>query len=319
MHVTDVRKLLILFDSQSNYQSSPHIVNNKSTQTESSYDYEFLENLGESCQFPTIYMLIIFNLFSLPQVLTNSQLVLNILSINTPVNLMANDMKPVNCLSILTPIPEAISNDPSCSNLHELATHKDNSSNLVLFEHPQEQSSWRIYENDGNNSKSTDALLEPSRGNIEEDDEEEGENESGNGASTNYTNNISFSIIKENSNSNGSVSRGSGDGTEKYQQPQPIVVIRSRSGNKTGSKIYEPMSNESLTDSQGYMDDFDESCALIASERKRLSTSIDVAPKRNSLGVNKAPQIHRFSAGDADKLEKGIKSSLPSTRSLRDS
>ncbi|KAL7047399.1 hypothetical protein ACKWTF_002890 [Chironomus riparius] len=282
--------------SQSVYQSSPHIVNHKSTQTETAYDYDFLENL----------------------VLTNSQLVLNILSVNTPVNLMGNDMKPVNCLSILTPIPEAISNEPSCSNLHDLSTHKDNNSNLVLMEHPQEQS-WRIYENDEDNSKSTDALLEMKE-NTDDTDEDE--------ATTNYTNNINFSIIKENSSyklskssSNCSVSRASGDITEKYQHPQhqnhhhhhhhhhqqqqqqPIVLIRSRSG---------------------YMDDFDESCALITSEndkrkRQAFSASNEIIPKRNSLGVNKAPQIHRFSAGDADKLEKGIKSSLPSTRSLRDS
>lgn len=226
-------------------------------------------------------------------------------------------MQPVNCLNILTPIPEAISNDPSCSNLHDLASHKDNS--LPMIEHQNEESSWRIYENDEDNSKSTDALLE-SR--AEEDEDV---------PSTNYTNNISFSIIKEHSsyklsksNSNCSVSRGSGDATQQQQQQQQqIVVIRSRSGNKiSGSKVYEPISSESLTDSQGYMDDFDESCALITSEnakRKRLSSSNDLIQKRNSLGVNKPPQIHRFSAGDADKLEKGIKSSLPSTRSLRDS
>lgn len=240
-------------------------------------------------------------------------------------------MKPVNCLNILTPIPEAISNEPSCSNLHDLSTHKDNNSNLVLMEHPQEQS-WCIYENDEDNSKSTDALLEM-KGNTDDTDEDE--------ATTNYSNNINFSIIKENSsyklsksNSNCSVSRASADITEKYQHPQhqnhhhhqqqPIVLIRSRSGNKTGSKIYEPISSESLTDSLGYMDDFDESCALITSEndkrkRQAFSSSNEIIPKRNSLGVNKAPQIHRFSAGDADKLEKGIKSSLPSTRSLRDS
>lgn len=215
---------------------------------------------------------------------------------------MANEIKPMNCLSTLTTIPEAISNDPSCSNLHDLS---NDNNNLV------DQQSWRIYENDENNSKSTDALLE-------NDDEDE--------SRIKYSpSNISFTIIKENpfksnSNSNNSLTRASieGGGGEK-----PLVVIaRSRSGSKTISKMYEPMSSESLTDSHGYMDDFDESCALITAEndrRKRISSSNDLIPKRNSLGVNKVPQSHRFSAGDADKLEKGIKSSLPSTRSLRDS
>lgn len=237
-------------------------------------------------------------------VLTNSQLVLNILSVNTPVNLMANEIKPMNCLSTLTTIPEAISNDPSCSNLHDLS--KDNNN---LVDQQIATQSWRIYENDENNSKSTDALLE-------DDDEDE--------SRIKYSpSNISFTIIKENpfkSNSNNSLQRASMEigGNEK-----PLVVtVRSRSGSKTISKMYEPMSSESLSDSHGYMDDFDESCALITAEndrRKRMSSSNDLIPKRNSLGVNKVPQSHRFSAGDADKLEKGIKTSLPSTRSLRDS
>lgn len=237
-------------------------------------------------------------------VLSNSQLVLNILSVNTPVNLMANEIKPMNCLSTLTTIPEAISNEPSCSNLHDLS--KDN--NLLVEQ--QQQAAWRIYENDEHNSKSTDAL-------IENDEEEEDESR------IKYSpSNISFAIIKENpfkSNSNSSLARTAVEITEK-----PLVVTtRSRSGSKSvSSKLYEPMSSESLTDSHGYIDDFDESCALITAEndrRKRMSSSNDLIPKRNSsLGVNKIPQSHRFSAGDADKLEKGIKSSL-SSRSLRDS
>lgn len=229
-------------------------------------------------------------------VLSNSQLVLNILSVNTPVNLMATtEIKPINCLSNLTTIPEAISNDPSCSNLHDLSKEVD------------QQKSWRIYENDESNSKSTDAL-------IEHDDEDE--------SRIKYSpSNISFTIVKENpfkSNSNNSLQRAAMEASEKSM----IVTGRSRSGSKTISRIYEPMSSESLTDSHGYMDDFDESCALITAEndrRKRMSSSNDLIPKRNSLGVNKVPQSHRFSAGDADKLEKGIKTSMPSTRSLRDS
>lgn len=234
--------------------------------------------------------------------LTNSQLVLNILSVNTPVNLMANEIKPMNCLSTLTTIPEAISNEPSCSNLLDLS--RDNQQHQAK--------AWRIYENDEDNSKSTDALLE-------ERDEYENENQ------LKYSNsNVSFTIIKENpfksiTNSNGSLARASIDlSTEK-----PLVITtRSRSGSRTITKMYEPISSESLSDSHGYMDDFDESCALITAEndrRKRMSSSNDLIPKRNSLGINKVPQSHRFSAGDADKLEKGIKSSLPSTRSLRES
>lgn len=276
----------------------------KSTQTDSTFDYEFLEHLGEFRSFNFISATSLSNLLR-PQVLTNSQLVLNILSVNTamPVNFPQTEIKPLNCLSTLTTIPEAISAEPSCSNLHDLA--KENS--------VEQEPSWRIYESDHENSKSTDALLENNARGLEEDEEicttEQG----------NFPASLSFSIIKEsqyrsNSNSNCSVSRASLEATEKP------TILRSRPGSKNASKIYEPISNESLTDSQGYMDDFDESCALITGEnsKKRNLSANDLIVKRNSLGVNKPPQSHRFSAGDADKLERGIKAH-PSTRSLRDS
>lgn len=230
------------------------------------------------------------------QVLTNSQLVLNILSVNTtmPVNFPPAEIKPLNCLSTLTTIPEAISSEPSCSNLHDLSKE----SNVA----PEQ--TWCIYGNDQENSKSTDALLEDT---VREQEEE--------GEQGDFPGSLSFSIIKENLYKSNSGSRVS---LEALDKP---TVLRSRSGSRNASKIYEPISNESLTDSQGYMDDFDESCALITndnSNKKRNLSSNDLIMKRNSLGVNKVPQSHRFSAGDADKLEKGIKA-LPSTRSLRDS
>lgn len=212
-----------------------------------------------------------------------------------PVNFPAPDIKPMNCLSTLSTIPEAISSEPSCSNLHDLS--KGNS---------VEKEPWCIYGNDQENAKSTDALLDEK---MQSEDTDQ----------TNFPTSLSFTIVKENPyksnlNSNCSASKVSLEAIEKP------TIIRSRSGSKNASKIYDPVSSESLTDSQGYMDDFDESCALITNDsgKKRNLSSNDLILKRNSLGVNKAPQIHRFSAGDADKLEKGIKT-LPSTRSLRDS
>ena len=227
--------------------------------------------------------------------MTNSQLVLNILSLNTatiPVNFPTVEIKSLHNLSTLTTIPEVISAEPSCSNLHDLTKQ-----NIAAA-----QQTWRIYQNNQDNSKSTDALL----------DEKEMTDHAI------FPQSINFSLIKEHqckSNSNSS-SRVSLEVTEKPN------IARSRSGSKNVSKIYDPISSESLSDSQGYMDDFDESCALITNEnngsKRRILSSNDLIIKRNSLGVNKAPQSHRFSAGDADKLEKGIKA-LPSTRSLRDS
>lgn len=214
-----------------------------------------------------------------------------------PVNFpLPAEVKSLNLLSTLTTIPEAISSEPSCSNLNDLAQEN----------HEPEQRSWQIYENDEDNSKSTDALLDEAAHELE-------------ATQSTFPTSISFVVVKENqyksnSNVNCSASRTSLEAIEK------ATTARSRPGSRKASKLYEQVSSESLTDSQGYVDDFDESCALIASEnsRKRISSSNDLILKRNSLGVNKAPQIHRFSAGDADKLEKGIKA-LPSTRSLRDS
>lgn len=203
----------------------------------------------------------------------------------------------MSCLSTLSTIPEAISSEPSCSNLNDLSK-----------EQQAETEPWRIYENDQDISKSTDALLNEreSEGEIDQAD---------------FPSSLSFIVVKENqyksnSNSNCSVSRASVDVTEK-----PTTNIRNKSGSKNASKVFDPISSESLTDSLGYVDDFDESCALITNEngsKKKILSSNDLMMKRNSLGVNKAPQSYRFSAGDADKLEKGIKA-LPSTRSLRDS
>lgn len=224
----------------------------------------------------------------------------------------------MNCLNILTPIPEAISNEPSCSNLHDLSIIKD-SNNIIIKEQQPEQLPWCIYANDNDlNSKSTDALLEA---------KDESEVVKGEKFPSNYLNNLSFVVIENPSsfkpssiNSNSFLSKALIDRTERMHHPQPLD-LRNNSDTKHDSRMYDPISNESLTDSQGYMDDFDESCALITTENdrhKRVSLS-DLKQKRNSLGVNKVPQNHRFSAGDADKLEKGINHSLPSTRSLKDS
>lgn len=242
-----------------------------------------------------------FSRFSLSKVLTNSQLVLNILSLNNPIPVnfpQQLEIKPMNCLSTLSTIPEAISSEPSCSNLHDMSKEPS-----VI----EPENAWQIYESDQENSKSTDALLL---------DDDTGRNQNPEAEDSKFPPSISFVVLKESqhkSNSNCSLSRVSLEAAEKP------TIARSRSGSKNASKVYEPISNESLTDSQGYMDDFDESCALIANEnRNRIPSSSDLITKRNNLGPNKAPQSHRFSAGDADKLEKGIKA-LPSTRSLRDS
>lgn len=67
-------------------------------------------------------------------------------------------------------------------------------------------------------------------------------------------------------------------------------------------------------------DELNEKCALLCNDVRKNSisrSSITDLQKRNHL-MPRPPFNHRFSAGDADKLEKGIKN-LPSTRSLKDS
>ena len=224
-------------------------------------------------------------------VLSNPQLVLNILRVKTHlpiVNFINPDIAPMSCLSVLSTIPEAISSEFSSNNLHELT--KDNSQ-----EHP---SSWSMYENDHISCKSTDALIEDTIGDVVE---------------TYFPPSISFTIVKENQfKSNSSLTKTTDTTVDKS------IGTRNRTGNRNIPKTYDPTSSDSLTDSHGYMDDFDESCALITIEnnKKRILSSTDVVPKRNSLTISKASGSYRHSAGDADKLEKGMKSI--STQSLKD-
>lgn len=208
----------------------------------------------------------------------NSQLVLNILSLNTalPVNVVSQAEMKVP--SILSTIHET---GPSCSNLNDnVKTSRDQP--------------WCIYENDEEISKSTDALLDDLK-------------------HTEFPSSLSYTLIKENR------LKSTTNYSNEVNENNSMNI--SRSGSKSNSKAYEPFSTESL--SLGYLDDFDESCALIAQEnsgniRKKSLSPSELISKRNNLSINKAPILHRFSAGDADKLEKGIKK-LPSTRSLKDS
>lgn len=68
------------------------------------------------------------------------------------------------------------------------------------------------------------------------------------------------------------------------------------------------------------MDELSEKCALLYSDVRRgssrSSATADVF-KRHLLAPSRTPVNYRFSAGDADKLEKGIKT-MPSSRSLKE-
>lgn len=263
-------------------QSSPSLKNcaakTTQTQTDNVIDYETLENL----------------------VLSNPQLVLNILGINAhiqpphiPIAFPQNaEPKPVN-LSVLTTIPEAISADPSYHSLHELASSHSKPDFAV----------WNAYDDDQTTNKSTETLIE------------------------NPEASISFTVIKEN------IAKGSNASLQQMHQMQQIqpssveeplkqTASRRSSNKKNSIKGYEQFSTESLADSHGYLDDFDESCALINdSKLKKLAAgSVVEGVVKRTISSSKCPLNYRFSAGDADKIEKGMSiKNLPSTRSLRDS
>lgn len=211
---------------------------------------------------------------------------MNILSLNA----LPCDMNPMSTAAALTTIQEAISKEPSFCNIDDLMKAESNK----VEPNVEHSHSWFIYDEDGEHSKSTDALLKNNERQFPES--------------------LSYSIIKEN---------------QMKSIPSGMATIsrsRSASKNSTSHAYEQPAASiESLTDSQGYVDDFDESCALIAQESSNLNNndiSQGILPtndfKRNSLTRRNAPYIHRFSAGDADKIERGIKT-LPSTRSLKDS
>lgn len=210
---------------------------NKSTQTDNSFDFETLESF----------------------VLTNPQLVLNILGLNTN-----NYVHP----NTLCAIPEIVQQNMNM-------TH-----------------TW-MYEN----CKSTDALINNNNVNINSVNEME--------ANPNESCSSKPTTIEENPN-----------------PTRRISSIRRKYRN------YEQFSSESLTDSHGYVDDFDESCALLITEnvamKKRNQSSSETTIKRRNRDINNFnsnKQVYRFSAGDADKIKviEMEKGTLPrSTRSLKD-
>lgn len=85
-------------------------------------------------------------------------------------------------------------------------------------------------------------------------------------------------------------------------------------------KVLPSVSYMKEDDDSANYDELNEKCALLCNDVRKNSVnraSITDLQKRNHL-VPRPPFNHRFSAGDADKIERGIKA-IPSTRSLKDS
>ncbi|XP_055314848.1 potassium voltage-gated channel subfamily H member 8 isoform X2 [Sitodiplosis mosellana] len=87
-----------------------------------------------------------------------------------------------------------------------------------------------------------------------------------------------------------------------------------------GEKMLPSVNFMKNDDDTANYDELNEKCALLCNDVRKNSinrASITDLQKRNHL-MPRPPFNHRFSAGDADKLERGIKN-IPSTRSLKDS
>lgn len=95
------------------------------------------------------------------------------------------------------------------------------------------------------------------------------------------------------------------------------------SNSNLGHSIKAMVSTDAIDTSddggQQEYDELSEKCALLCNDvRKNSRSSTTDIQKRTHLSMPRPPFNYRFSAGDADKLEKGIRN-IPSTRSLKES
>lgn len=261
-------------------------------------------------------------------ILANPRLVLNLLGIEP-----AYHIDPVELMlpqpPSLVPIPEVISSpDTSCS--------PPPAPSVAEFIYGGSSNVWSPKNSNNKNTencRSTDTLLGHSSDDCQRSDE--------NVSIINLNETVNFSIVKEGSfkasknrpsdarsdrsSSTNSLSSAATT-TPKSSDPDAATRCTKRSSWKGSSHFFktadyeplpEPVDRGSI-DCQPDFDELNEKCALLCNEVRRTgrSSATDLH-KRNHLAP-RAPVNYRFSAGDADKLEKGIKT-IPSTRSLKES
>lgn len=129
-------------------------------------------------------------------------------------------------------------------------------------------------------------------------------------------NNISTSSSSSSCGGGGVGSSGIGTVSNSSRMPPPPLPMGAY-----GEKVLTSADHFLKDDDETVnYDELNEKCALLCNDVRKNSinrSSITDLQKRNHL-MPRPPFNHRFSAGDADKLEKGIKN-IPSTRSLKDS
>ncbi|XP_037903090.1 potassium voltage-gated channel subfamily H member 8 isoform X3 [Hermetia illucens] len=241
-------------------------------------------------------------------VLANPRLVLGLLGIETTIKTEIELLQQQQHVQVspLNTIEEV--NSPDATSSEYLLEEKETN---------QQEDRWSTRNSnyqEVDNCRSTDALLDivPSKEDL----------------STVECEPTSFSIVREgksrssfrkHSNSSNSLS-SNGSLSNKNFEPEIRTNGPVRKTSWKGSKKDYERLNETYDDvnEANETTSFLEDSANIAKRRNSRSSSSDLTIKRNNLTVNRPPGNFRFSAGDADKLEKGLKT-IASTRSLKES
>lgn len=289
-------------NQRSSQNPSPGIIDTitSTTQTDSKIDMQFIETF----------------------ILANPRLVLNLLGIEPAYHIDCEKIAAPPQPSSLIPIPEAISSpDISSPTTNE-------------FIYGGSSHVWSPKNSNNKNTencRSTDALLSTSSEDCLKSDE--------NLSIMNKNETVNFSVIKEGSAK--SLRKRSSDAgrSDKSSSTNSIASTTatkmcdaevganrhsysgaSNSNSRRSSWKESNIANRKEFDADGPsdMEMLGESCAMLCNDvRKNSRSSTTEIHKRNHLAP-RTPVNYRFSAGDADKLEKGIKT-VASTRSLKDS
>lgn len=271
------------------------------TQTDSKIDMQFIETF----------------------ILANPRLVLNLLGIEPAYHIDCDKITAPPQQSSLIPIPEAVSSPDISSPIANEFIY-GGTSNVWSPKNSNNKNT--------ENCRSTDALLSTSSEDCLKSEE--------NLSIMNMNETVNFSIIKEGSSKslrNRSSDAGRSDKSNSTNSISSVTTttpkvsdteVVHRHGHNTASNSNSRRSSwkesniafrkEIDMEVQGDVDGLGESCALLCNDvRKNSRSSTTEIHKRNHLAPRN-PVNYRFSAGDADKLEKGIKT-VASTRSLKDS
>lgn len=267
-------------------------------------------------------------------VVSNPRLILNMLGILEPAIQVECDLQP----QTLIPIPEADTSSPEVSSPHENNASATDYAYTAVGSRSTPWSPQNSSNRIGDNSRSTDALLGHSSDDCLK------------ASDTSLPDTVNFSIIKEgsfkgkrrklqqtaadvtrsgkSSGSNSSTSttattpRGSSaDLLARHGSGNSVTFNRKQSGRKAPTHTVVDHRASADTSDEGHpdYDELSEKCALLCNDvRKNSRSSTTDIQKRSHLSMPRPPFNYRFSAGDADKLEKGIRH-IPSTRSLKES